>query len=126
MMFRQDSFRQIAIMIVLVCYHLAASTIGLIIIKRSLIGTRLSLQLFLDPRVIAGGVLYFTSAVTWFFILSRFPLTFIYPILSGLSYVLVTVASISVLREKPDPLTIAGIALILAGIIAITMRGRTV
>jgi multidrug transporter EmrE-like cation transporter len=125
-MFRDLSLKTVAIIALLVCYHLAASTIGLIIIKKALHATRFSLQMILDPRVLVGGALYFTSALTWFFILARFPLTFIYPILSGLSYVLVTVASILVLREKPDTVTIVGIVLILAGIVTITFKGGTV
>ncbi|MBI3648730.1 MAG: EamA family transporter [Actinobacteria bacterium] len=71
-----------------------------------------------SPIVWAGLVLFGLSAVVWLFALSRASLSFAYPFAS-LSYVLILIFGRFVLHEQVSPLRLAGVALIVAGIVLV-------
>jgi len=112
--------------IVLVIYYLVASSYGMILMKQFLNGTPLNLYLstYLDYRFLLVAFLYFSSALTWFFLLSRFQVSYIYPIISGLGYLFIIFLSVFILKEKPDFYTLLGMTLILVGIILIIIKGK--
>ena len=64
------------------------------------------------------------SAVVWLIVLSRATLSFAYPFAS-LSYVLILVAGHFVLHEQVTPLRLAGVALIVLGIVLIAQTPHT-
>jgi len=74
--------------------------------------------LLLSPVVWAGLVLFALSAVVWLFALSRASLSFAYPFAS-LSYVLILIFGRFVLHEQVTSLRLAGVALIVAGIVLV-------
>ena len=66
----------------------------------------------------AGLAIFAVSAVLWLFALSRADLSFAYPF-AALGYVIIVIASIVFLDEHVQPITWAGIVLIVAGIVLI-------
>jgi drug/metabolite transporter (DMT)-like permease len=74
--------------------------------------------LLTSPIVWAGLLLFGLSAVVWLFALSRASLSFAYPFAS-LSYVLILIFGRVVLHEQVTPLRMAGVALIVAGIVLV-------
>ena len=66
----------------------------------------------------AGLAIFAVSAVLWLFALSRADLSFAYPF-AALGYVIIVIASILFLDEHPQPITWAGVVLIIAGIVLI-------
>ena len=71
-----------------------------------------------SPVVWSGLVLFGMSAVVWLVVLSRASLSFAYPFAS-LSYVLILVLGHFVLNEQVTPLRLAGVALIIAGVVLV-------
>lgn len=76
---------------------------------------RTTLADFINPQIIGGGVLYFLGAVLWVGALSRTPLSAAYPF-TVLTFVLVYLASILLLGERPSPNAFVGVGLVLAGL----------
>jgi small multidrug resistance pump len=79
---------------------------------------RTTLLAFFNPQIAGGGVLYFLGAVLWIWALSKVPLTVAYPF-TILTFVLVYLASIIVLGERPTAAALFGVALVLAGLTVI-------
>lgn len=70
------------------------------------------------PGVVIGLALYAASSLLWIFVLARTPLSYAYPFL-GLSYVGVAVVSVAFLKERFSALQWIGLALVVAGVIAV-------
>lgn len=79
---------------------------------------RTSLAAFINPQIIGGGVFYFLGAVLWVVALSKAPLSVAYPF-TALTFVLVYLASIFLLGERPAPAAFFGVALVLGGLAVI-------
>ncbi|HEY7399412.1 MAG TPA: EamA family transporter [Actinomycetota bacterium] len=71
-----------------------------------------------SPIVWLGLVLFGLSAIVWLVVLSRASLSFAYPFAS-LSYVLILVLGRFVLDERITSLRLAGVALIVAGVVLV-------
>lgn len=71
-----------------------------------------------QPLVWAGAIMYLLSASSWLVVLSRVDLSLAYP-LGSVNYVLVVLASATLLDEIVPPMRWAGIGLILLGILVI-------
>lgn len=72
-----------------------------------------------QPAFLSGIVLYGLAAVVWFYALSVTEVSTGYPVLVGLTFVLVTFGAVVVFKESVNPLKIAGTVSILAGIVLI-------
>ena len=81
-------------------------------------------SLLTSPIVWVGLLLFGLSAVVWLFALSRASLSFAYPFAS-LSYVLILIFGRLVLHEQVTPLRLAGVALIVAGIVLVAQTPHT-
>ena len=115
--------------ILLVVYYLLASSFGLILLKMFMTDTGLSVimankWLLLDWRLLLGGFLYASSFISWIFILAKLQLTYIYPIIVGLGYVMIILLSVIVLGESPNLYRFIGIALILVGVVIVSIKGQ--
>lgn len=110
----------------IVIYYLIASSLGLILVKQALSGTSGLLQMknLVDMRLLGGAALYLTSFLAWFYLLSKNDLTYIYPIVVGLGYVVILLFSIFILGEQPNLFRYAGIVLILLGVMLIIIKGK--
>lgn len=75
------------------------------------------------PYVLSGFVLYGLSSLLYLVALSRLDLSYAYPFVA-LSFVLVTVLSWRILGETLPGLRIAGLALIMAGVLTVAASYR--
>ncbi|MFD0676224.1 MULTISPECIES: DMT family transporter [unclassified Paenibacillus] len=80
--------------------------------------------LLVNYKLIIGTILYITSFLSWFVILSRNELSFIYPIIVGLGYICIILLSILFLKESITLYKMLGITLILIGVIIISLKGK--
>lgn len=67
-----------------------------------------------SPWVIAGIVLYVIATVVWIYLLSRMPLSLLYP-LQSLAYIAAVFVAIFVFKEHVSPIRWIGVAVILVG-----------
>ena len=80
------------------------------------------LMLNMPIELIVGITFYVLSFLSWMLILSKHQLSFIYPILVGLSYVGVLVAAHYVLKEPLVTRQVIGSVVVLIGIILINIK----
>ena len=80
------------------------------------------LDLLREPAFLLGGALYGLAAVVWFRVLAIEQITTSYPILIGLTFVLVSSGAVLVFRESISATKLVGMCVILAGV-ALVSRG---
>lgn len=78
------------------------------------------LKLFTEPFFLTGFVIYFVGALVWFRVIASEPLSIAYPVLVGLTFVLVTVAASIVFREPVALQKVIGLAAILIGLVIVS------
>ena len=76
------------------------------------------LRTLLSPLVLAGLFLYAMSTVIWLAVLARSELSFAYPFIS-IGFVVTTLFGWLVLAESMSPGRLAGVALIIAGVLLV-------
>ncbi len=74
-------------------------------------------NLQLSYLTVIGLILYIFSFLMWIVIVGRFNLSYIQPLTTGLSYILIIAASIFILREVITPFQWAGLVFILIGVV---------
>lgn len=70
-----------------------------------------------NPKFIFGFMLYGFSFLSWLIILSRYQLTYAYPLAVGLSYAGIIIASVIFLQEEIELFKFVGILFIGVGIL---------
>jgi len=75
-------------------------------------------KLAVEPRVLAGVALYAASLVAWILALSRVEVSIAYPMVA-LGYVITVLAAWWWLGESVTPLRLAGVALIVLGVVVV-------
>jgi len=78
-------------------------------------------SLFTNPQIIAGLAVFGASFLVWVFVVRNLPLSIAYPMVS-LGYVIVFLLSAVYLREPVSLQKVAGIALIIAGVIIMNLH----
>jgi drug/metabolite transporter (DMT)-like permease len=78
-----------------------------------------AVKLFTSPFVVGGFVFVFSGALFWLAVLSRWPLSLAYPLLS-ISYIIGIIASVLILKEKVNTIQIAGVFVIILGVFLIS------
>ncbi|NOK61291.1 MAG: hypothetical protein GFH27_549305n60 [Chloroflexi bacterium AL-W] len=76
---------------------------------------------FTNVPVFMGFVLIFGGALFWLYVISRFDLSFAYPLL-GLNYVLILIPSWLILGEQVTLRNILGAFIIVLGVFVVTWR----
>jgi multidrug transporter EmrE-like cation transporter len=119
----------LALNIALFAAYVTASSAGLLLLKRALVRIRAAGNHFLvlTPDTIllsTGFVLYVVSFVIWIRILARMPLSIAYPIAIGLTLAFSTTGAALLLGERLGTLRIAGILLIFAGCVVLSLEKR--
>lgn len=76
-----------------------------------------------QPAFLGGVVLYGLAAVVWFYALSITEVSTGYPVLVGLTFVLVSLGAAGLFHESLVPAKLAGMVLILAGILLVSRGG---
>lgn len=118
-------------MILLILLYLLLSTAGLMLVKISFnqfgfetyhLGEyrQFLKYAYHHPEFIFGFLFYILSFLSWLILLSKRELTTIFPLLTGLSYATIIIASVLFLREEIDFFKIIGIILIGVGILFVT------
>jgi drug/metabolite transporter (DMT)-like permease len=72
-----------------------------------------------NPFVVGGFVFVFSGALFWLAVLSRWPLTLAYPLLS-ISYIIGICASVIILKEKVSPIQVVGVFVIVLGVFLVS------
>jgi len=119
----------LALNITLFAAYVTASSAGLLLLKRALVRIRAAGNHFLvlTPDTIllsTGFVLYVVSFVIWIRILARMPLSIAYPIAIGLTLAFSTTGAALLLGERLGTVRIAGILLIFAGCVVLSLEKR--
>src|SRR5437763_11887299 len=78
-----------------------------------------AVKLVTNPFVVGGFAFIFSGALFWMAVLSRWPLSLAYPLLS-ISYIIGIGASVLLLKEKVSPVQIAGVFVIILGVFLIS------
>jgi len=116
--------------ILLMIVYVVLSVSGLILFK---LGTN-SLQI----GVIAKGILslqisytsiiglccYIASFIMYLLLLSKNSLSYLFPVMTGMVYIAVIIASVLILKEKVNYFSVFGSLLILSGLILIIFKGN--
>ncbi len=76
-------------------------------------------KLFSSPFVLGGFFFVFSGALFWLAVLSRWPLSLAYPLLS-ISYIIGIIASVVFLKEKISFVQIAGVLVIMVGVFLVS------
>lgn len=113
--------------ILLIILYLFFTVTGLILLKIggqdfSFFMENGKMNLTLPWKFLLGFISYVCSFFIWTFILQKYDLTFMYPILVGLAYVMVLVAGVVILNEKLTIYNIVGSAVILLGVVLMNIR----
>ena len=77
------------------------------------------IPIFLNPYVFMGFVLFGLSSIFWLVVLSRLPLSLVYPMVS-VGYVLVAIVSWYFFKESVSLVRWLGIIVIMAGVFLIS------
>ena len=76
--------------------------------------------LLLQPLLLLGVSLVGLAALVWLYLLSREPMSRLYPVFVGMTYVLIVLGAAIILRESVPVGRIVGIALVLCGTLLLT------
>jgi multidrug transporter EmrE-like cation transporter len=78
-----------------------------------------AVKLFTSPFVVGGFFFVFSGALFWLAVLSRWPLSLAYPLLS-ISYIIGIIASVVLLKEKVTLPQILGVFVIILGVFLVS------
>lgn len=110
-----------------VILYLIANTTGLYFLKTSVTGVPLDsivsyMKLLTNYKFIIGFLLYAMSFLVWIVLLSKKDLSYIFPIVIGLSYVCIIIMAILVLKEDFTLSKAVGATLIGLGIVTLFLQ----
>src|SRR4051794_4891404 len=74
-----------------------------------------AVKLFTNPFVLGGFAFVFSGALFWLAVLSRWPLSLAYPLLS-ISYIIGIGAAVVILKEKVSWIQLLGVLVIILGV----------
>ncbi len=108
--------------------YVLATSIALILLKLgskdtspiSLVDSKISLNF--NYYIISAIFLYGLSFLTYTYLIARYDLGYIIPVVTALVYVIIFLASFFLFKETFTPLKITGIALIMLGIIMLNLQ----
>ena len=78
-----------------------------------------AIKLFSSPFVVGGFVFVFSGALFWLAVLSRWPLSLAYPLLS-ISYIIGIAASVLLLKERVTLVQLCGVVVIILGVFLVS------
>lgn len=113
--------------VILIIFYLAFSTFGLALIRLGASSTNVTLSshilnLSVNLYTLGGLFLYVCSFVTWVTLLQRFKLSYIMPVVTGISYICVLLAGFFILHESINKFQMIGAAVILIGVVLMNIK----
>lgn len=111
---------------ILIAVYLLCSVGGLTLVKiggdvNSFSSQSSYFTLSLSYATLIGLFLYIFSFLLWMIIIQRFNLSYIQPIATGLSYVLIILVSVFILRESISALQWMGLVFVLVGVVLMNL-----
>lgn len=100
-------------------FSILLSSMGQVLLKMLMRHQTVSFQLVTQPLFYAGFLAYGLSALLWLQVLAGLPLVVAYPLIS-INFVLVALGGALVLHERVTWQMMAGLGLIIGGILVIT------
>jgi multidrug transporter EmrE-like cation transporter len=73
-----------------------------------------------DPYVFSAFVVSLLSAIAWFYVAERYPVSLAFPAYAGMLFAVVTVGGALLLKEPLTFQHLAGVAIILLGIVVVS------
>ena len=114
--------------IISIIVYLICSVGGLILLKAEANSTTIAMQngvfnLSMGLKAILGFILYIASFLIYtFYIIKQFDLSYIFPIITGITQILVILAGVFLFKETINTYAIVGILLIVAGITLLNIK----
>lgn len=114
--------------IISIIIYLILTVGGLVLVKSGAETTSLAIQngtfnFSMQLKVMLGFISYVGSFLIYtFYIIKKFDLSYIYPIITGITQVLVVIAGILLFKEKLNIYGIVGIILIILGVIFLNIK----
>lgn len=113
--------------ILLVVIYLLLSNIGLLLIKvgsssNSFLISNRSIGVQLGYYSILGLFFYVLSFTIYFIVIQRFKLSYISPLISGISYIVIIILSFFFLQERISLYQWIGIGIILIGVVFMNIK----
>jgi multidrug transporter EmrE-like cation transporter len=83
------------------------------------------IRLLGQPLFVAGFIIYFFASLVWLRVVASEPLSVAYPVLVSLTFTLVTAGAVVFFQEPLSVRKVVGLAVILGGILVISMEKST-
>lgn len=114
--------------IISIIIYLVFTVGGLILVKSGSESTNIAIQngtfnFAMQLKVMLGFISYVISFLIYtFYIIKKFDLSYIYPIISGITQVLVVIAGVIIFKEKISGFGIGGVILIILGVTFLNIK----
>ena len=79
-----------------------------------------AIRYLIDPYIVSAFVFSLLSAIAWLYVAERYPVSIAFPSYVGVLFAIVTVGSALLLKETISAQHIAGLLLILAGVVVVS------
>lgn len=79
-----------------------------------------AIHYLIDPYVVSAFVASLLSAIAWFYVAERYPVSIAFPTYVGVLFAIVTVGGTLLLKETLSAQHLAGLALILVGVVVVS------
>ncbi len=114
------------ILIIIIITALANTADVMLKIGANQAGTSLTqpLAIFMTPWIWLGAVLGIAAMAMWVYVLGRHHISHAYPVFVGFGFINITLASWFYFHEQITARRLAGIALILAGIVVVHLKSQ--
>jgi len=111
----------------LVFVYIISTSVGMILIKKDSENiefkiTSGNISIHLTLQYIIGLLLYIVSFLLWVIILKKFKITYISPIVYGLVFVLLSILSYFILKDRIEIRNIIGFILIFLGVLISSLK----
>jgi small multidrug resistance pump len=113
--------------IIMIILYLCTSTLGLIMIKLG-VGTtsfeinNVFLGMNISWKLLIGFCSYIISFILWTVVISRYDLSYIYPLLTAIMFIIIMIASSILLKESISTSKIIGVIIIVIGVLITTIK----
>ncbi|CDC07308.1 putative uncharacterized protein [Clostridium sp. CAG:343] len=108
--------------------YLILSVGGLVLVKSGSSSVNIAIQdgtfnFAMGLKAMLGFIAYIGSFLIYtFYIIKNFDLSYIFPIITGITQVLVIIAGVFIFKEQINAYTIGGILLIIMGIVLLNIK----
>ena len=116
------------IKIISIIIYLLLSVGGLVLVKLGSSNINIAIQngtfnFSMGIKALLGFIAYIGSFIIYtFYIIKNFDLSYIFPIITGITQILVIVAGVFIFKEQINTFSIIGIGLIILGVVLLNIK----